>query len=58
MSQQDGDMPIDVADEALLDAAGGDSSVRGVMYTTWEHRFDDLEAFAGAAWGWKPPRRP
>jgi hypothetical protein len=26
-------------------------NVTGVMYTTWEHRYDDLEAFARAAWG-------
>jgi hypothetical protein len=31
-----------------------DGSVRGLegaMYTTWEPRYDDLEAFAQAAWG-------
>lgn len=26
------------------------SSVAGVMYTTWQHRYDNLEAFAKAAW--------
>jgi hypothetical protein len=25
--------------------------VTGVMYTTWQHKYDDLEAFARAAWG-------
>jgi hypothetical protein len=27
------------------------SGVDGVMYTTWANRYDDLEAFAKAAWG-------
>ena len=26
----------------------------GVMYTTWERKYDDLEAFAEAGWGGKP----
>ncbi|MFO0833426.1 MAG: hypothetical protein U0638_00535 [Phycisphaerales bacterium] len=26
------------------------ANLRGVMYTTWERRYDDLEPFAGAAW--------
>ena len=26
------------------------AALRGVMYTTWERRYDDLEAFAAAAW--------
>jgi hypothetical protein len=28
-----------------------DTNVVGVMYTTWQNRYDDLEAFAKAAWG-------
>ncbi|HEY3413746.1 MAG TPA: carbohydrate binding domain-containing protein [Armatimonadota bacterium] len=28
----------------------GVSGVDGVMYTTWQNRYDDLEAFAKAAW--------
>lgn len=27
------------------------NSVVGVMYTTWQNKYDDLEAFARAAWG-------
>lgn len=29
----------------------GLKGIDGVMYTTWENRYDDLEAFAKAAWG-------
>ncbi len=29
----------------------GLKTVRGVMYTTWINKYDDLEAFAKAAWG-------
>jgi hypothetical protein len=29
----------------------GVKGVNGVMYTTWQDRYDDLEAFAKAAWG-------
>lgn len=34
-----------------LQDARGVTGVVGVMYTTWQQRFDDLEAFAKAAWG-------
>lgn len=34
-----------------LQDARGVAGVVGVMYTTWQQRFDDLEAFAKAAWG-------
>ena len=30
------------------------SSLAGIMYTTWQGRYDDLEAFARAAWGRTP----
>jgi hypothetical protein len=41
--------PDSIAD--WLRAAGTNSNVTGVMYTTWQNRYDDLEAFARAAWG-------
>ena len=34
-----------------MDAAKGVPDVDGAMYTTWENRYDDLEAFAKIAWG-------
>lgn len=34
-----------------LDDAKGIDGISGVMYTTWVNRYDDLEAFAKAAWG-------
>lgn len=36
-----------------LQKAKGFQGIEGVMYTTWEDRYDDLEAFAKAAWGGK-----
>ncbi len=36
--------------KAWLKASHG-NRVTGVMYTTWQSNFDDLEAFAKAAWG-------
>ncbi len=36
---------------AWLDNAKEVPNITGVMYTTWENRYDDLEAFAKAAWG-------
>lgn len=33
-----------------LAAVPPDADLRGVMYTTWEQHYDDLEAFSGAAW--------
>jgi len=35
--------------EWMAAAPGG--ALRGVMYTTWENRYEDLEGFAGRAWG-------
>lgn len=37
-----------------LDTATPGDRVTGVMYTTWRDNYDDLEAFARAAWG-QPP---
>jgi hypothetical protein len=37
-----------------LAAAEGVPGVVGVMYTTWQGKYDDLEAFAKAAWGGTP----
>jgi hypothetical protein len=34
-----------------LKAGDGMKGVRGVMYTTWQNNFADLEKFATAAWG-------
>ena len=34
-----------------LDDAKGIANVVGVMYTTWQNKYEDLEAFARAAWG-------
>jgi len=34
-----------------LNDAKGLPGIIGVMYTTWQQRYDDLEAFAQAAWG-------
>ncbi|HVT11473.1 MAG TPA: carbohydrate binding domain-containing protein [Fimbriimonadaceae bacterium] len=34
-----------------LDDAKGIKGVVGVMYTTWQNNYSDLEKFAGAAWG-------
>ncbi len=36
-----------------LDDAKGVSGIKGVMYTTWNGNYADLEAFAQAAWGTK-----
>jgi hypothetical protein len=33
-----------------LEAARGVPNVAGMMYTTWQRKYDDLEAFAKAAW--------
>jgi hypothetical protein len=41
--------PESIAD--WLRTGGTNSNVTGVMYTTWQNRYDDLEAFARAAWG-------
>ena len=41
--------PRTIAD--WLDQVQGLKGVEGVMYTTWENRYEDLEAFAKAAWG-------
>ncbi len=37
-----------------LEDARAVKGVDGVMYTTWQNRYDDLEAFAQNAWGGKP----
>ena len=37
-----------------LDDAREVKGIEGVMYTTWQNRYDDLEAFARNAWGGKP----
>ncbi|MBM3494544.1 MAG: hypothetical protein FJX72_09540 [Armatimonadetes bacterium] len=43
------DRPIsDVA--TWLDASRGVPGIEGMMYTTWIRKYDDLEAFAKAAW--------
>lgn len=42
----------DTIREWLQDAAGV-HGIDGVMYTTWMQKYDDLEAFARAAWGAK-----
>ncbi len=34
-----------------LNDAANVSGISGVMYTTWQDKYDDLEAFARAAWG-------
>ena len=34
-----------------LKKAKGLKTLRGVMYTTWTNKYDDIEAFAQAAWG-------
>jgi hypothetical protein len=39
------DGPVDAV-RGWLDDAGEVRGVVGVMYTTWQHRYDDLEAFA------------
>jgi hypothetical protein len=36
---------------AAGDTAKSTPSIRGVMYTTWQNNFSDLEKFAAAAWG-------
>jgi hypothetical protein len=36
---------------AWLADVGSVRGLEGAMYTTWESRYDDLEAFAQAAWG-------
>ena len=36
-----------------LTAGEGLSGIDGYMYTTWQHNFRELEAFAGHAWGGK-----
>lgn len=43
----------DVAsDHAMWNKAMGDiANIDGVMYTTWENNYSDLEAFAGRWWG-------
>ncbi|CAN5712001.1 hypothetical protein BH11ARM2_BH11ARM2_19100 [soil metagenome] len=43
------DGPVDAIKDWL--AKGRGQKVAGVMYTTWQNRYDDLEAFAKAAWG-------
>lgn len=37
-----------------LSQAASDDRVNGVMYTTWQNNYRDLEAFARAAWGDAP----
>ena len=37
-----------------LAIGGPTGGIRGAMYTTWRHNFDDLERFAQAAWGAGP----
>lgn len=37
--------------KAQLQTAKATRNVDGVMYTTWESRYDDMAAFAQAAWG-------
>ena len=37
------------------EAAQGVPRVTGFMYTTWQHRYDDLEAVAAHLWGRKRP---
>jgi hypothetical protein len=37
------------------DAAKGVPQVTGFMYTTWQHRYDDLEATAAQLWGRNQP---
>ncbi len=44
----DGD-PASIAD--WLKTADGIAGVDGVMYTTWQNDFSELESFAKAAWG-------
>jgi len=44
------DGPADSIKGWLAKSKGGDGVV-GVMYTTWQNKYDDLEAFAKAAWG-------
>lgn len=44
------DGPVDQI-RTWLDDARGLPGIIGVMYTTWAQRYDDLEAFAKAAWG-------
>jgi hypothetical protein len=41
-----------------LDDARGVPNVTGVMYTTWQNRYEDLEAFAKAAWGSERAGKP
>jgi len=41
--------------KAWLADAAKVKGVVGVMYTTWSDKYDDLEAFARAAWGSKTP---
>lgn len=36
-----------------LEAGKGVPGIDGAMYTTWQHNFDQLEAFAEYAWGEK-----
>jgi hypothetical protein len=38
-----------------LDAAQGVNGMLGVMYTTWQNKYDDLEAFSEAASAWGRP---
>ena len=45
----DGDAPP--INEWLADAHSVNASVDGVMYTTWNDDYDDLESFASQAWG-------
>lgn len=37
--------------QAWMKSAAATGSLVGVMYTTWAGKYDDLEAFATAAWG-------
>ena len=47
------DAPVDRIKTWLAtgDATKSTPSIRGVMYTTWQSNFSDLEKFAAAAWG-------
>jgi hypothetical protein len=37
--------------EEWLQAGEGLPGITGAMYTTWQHRYDDVERWAAAAWG-------
>ena len=43
---------------AWLKAVEGIPGVVGAMHTSWQEKFDTLEAWAEKAWGAAPPPRP